>query len=110
MPVTYPIRPVSPRALRALLLEESCVDDPRNEPIAPLGEHGYSTMVRVIPAALAVLRVAAQIEPEPEWVMDWYRRTRIAELGQLTAEQLVAMGRAPVVIAFLQSIRDGARG
>ena len=67
-------------------------------------------MVRIIPAALAVLRVAAQIEAEPEWVMDWYRRTRIAELGQFTAEQLVAMGRAPVVIAFLQSIRDGARG
>lgn len=42
--------------------------------------------------------------------MDWYRHTRIAELGHLIAEQLVAMGRAPVVIAFLQAIRDGARG
>lgn len=92
------------------LLLDTRVGDPRDEPIAPLGEHGHSTMVRIIPAALAVPRVAAQIEPETEWVMDWYRRTRIAELGQLTAEQLVAMGRAPVVIAFLQSIRDGASG
>jgi hypothetical protein len=109
MAVTYPSRPVSPRVLRALL-RDTRVDDPRDEPIAPLGEHGYSTMVRIIPAALAVLRVAAQIEPEPESVMDWYCRTRIAELGHLTAEQLVAMGRAPVVIAFLQSVRAGARG
>lgn len=109
MSVTYPIRPVSPRALRALLLDTR-INDPRDEPIAPLGEHGYSTMVRITPAALAVLRVAAQIEPEPEWVMDWYRHTHIVELGHLTAEQLVAMGRASVVIAFLQAISDGLRG
>ncbi|WP_431636052.1 hypothetical protein ACQVBX_01070 [Dyella sp. KULCS107] len=109
MAVAYSIHPVSPRALRAWLLEVHG-DDPRDEPIAPLGEYGYSTMVRTIPAALAVLRVAARLEPEPEWVMDWYRHTRIAELGHFTAEQLVAMGRAPVVIAFLQAIRAGARG
>ncbi|HET6433740.1 hypothetical protein [Dyella sp.] len=109
MAVTHPNGSASPRALHALLLE-SRLDDPLDEPIAPLGEHGYTTLARVIPSALAVLRVAARIEPEPHWLMDWYRHTRIAELGHLTAEQLVAMGRAPVVIAFLQSIRRGVRG
>jgi hypothetical protein len=103
MPVAYPPHLVSRPALRALLLD-AYSNDPRDEPIAPLGEHGYTTLSRVIPAALAVLRVAAHIEPVPEQVIDWYRHTPIQELGLLTAEQLVEMGRAPVVIEFLQSI------
>jgi len=109
MSVIHPIRPV-PRPVLRRLLAEAYAHDPCREPIAPFGEDRYTTLAKLVPAALAVLHVAAQIEPEPEWVLDWYRRTRIAELGQLTAEQLVAMGRAPVVVAFLQSIRDGARG
>jgi hypothetical protein len=109
MPVLHSIRPVPRSALRELL-GAAYADDPRNEPIAPLGEHGYTTLTRVIPSALAVLRVAARLEAEPERVMDWYRHAHIAELGHLTAEQLVSMGRAPVVIAFLQSIGRGERG
>jgi hypothetical protein len=109
MSVVHSIRPVPGFALRELL-GEAYADDPRNEPIAPLGEHGYTTLGRVIPSALAVLRVAARLEADPERVMDWYRYARIAELGHLSAEQLVDMGRAPVVIAFLQSISRGERG
>lgn len=99
----------SPRVLHALL-QDSRADDPRDEPIAPLGEHGYTTLTQVIPSAVAVLRVAARIEPDPRCLLDWYRHTHIAEMGHLTAEQLVDMGRAPVVIAFLRAIHAGARG
>jgi hypothetical protein len=64
----------------------------------------------LIPAALAVLRVAAEIEPDPADVMPWYRQTRIAELGYHTAAELVSLGRTETVIAFHSSIRDGQRG
>ncbi|MCX7512257.1 hypothetical protein [Frateuria sp. STR12] len=56
-----------------------------------------------------VLRVAAEIEPSPAALMEWYQRTPIHELGDLSAEQLVALGRAEMVIGFLRSIRDGIR-
>lgn len=110
MGVPSQMRPVSRPELLALLFDTHTRDDPCAEPIAPLGESGYTTLTRIIPSAQAVLHVAAQIEREPERVMDWYSRTRIAELGFFTAEQLVEMGRAPIVIAFLQSIRHGDRG
>lgn len=95
-------------SLQALVLAAYHADasDP---PIAPVGEYGYSTLFGPIPAALAVLRVAAEIEPRPTAVMEWYRRTPIRELGNLSAEQLVALGRAEMVIAFPSSIRDGTR-
>lgn len=109
MPLSHPC-PVVPRPSLRTLLFEAYSNDPGDEPISPLGEHGYATLSRVIPSALAVLRVAAHIEPVPERVLDWYRHTRISELGFFTAEQLVGMGRAPVVIDFLQSIRRGQRG
>lgn len=109
MAVTHPIRPLSRSALRELVFA-ACVADPCGEPIAPLGEHGYATLFRVIPSALAVLRVAAQVEPEAESLIDWYRYTTVAELGHLTPEQLVGMGRAPLLVAFLLAVRDGERG
>jgi hypothetical protein len=83
--------------------------DPTDRLIAPVGDDSYSTLFHLIPAALAVLRVAAGIEPDPPAMMAWYRQTPIAELGYLTAEQLVALGRTDAVIAFLQSIRKGSR-
>ena len=109
MTVIHPTPSISHLPLRELLLQ-AYSDNPLDEPISPLGDHGYSTLSRIIPSALAVLRVAAGMEPDPLQVLDWYRHTRIAELGFLSAEQLVAMGRAPVVIDFLQSIRRGDRG
>jgi hypothetical protein len=103
------IRPTTDTSLRKLLCA-AYLADPRDELISPIGERDYSTLFGRIPAALAVLRVAAQIEADPIVVMRWYRHTHIAELGCLTAEQLVALGRAEVVIAFLRSVRDGQRG
>jgi hypothetical protein len=100
-------RPVT-ASLRSLL-SAAYAADPRDCLIAPVGEHGYSTILSLIPAALAVLRVAVEIEPDPAAVMDWYRRVRISELGNLTAEQLVALGRAEAVIVFLRSVRVGER-
>lgn len=91
------------------LLSAAYAADPQDCLIAPVGEHGYSTIFSLIPAALAVLRVAAEIEPAPVEVLDWYRRARIAELGNLTAEQLVSLGRAEAVIVFLRSIQAGER-
>jgi hypothetical protein len=83
--------------------------DPSDQLIAPVSDETYSTVFGLIPATLAVLRVAAQIEPDPADVAYWYRQTRIAELGHLTAAELVSLGRAAAVIAFLNSVRDGYR-
>lgn len=100
-------RPVT-ASLRSLL-SAAYAADPRDCLIAPVGEHGYSTIFSLIPAALAVLRVAVEIESDPAEVLDWYRSARIAELGNLTAEQLVSIGRAETVIEFLRSIQAGGR-
>jgi hypothetical protein len=109
MNVSHANRSAAGASLRALLCA-AYLADPRDRLISPIGEHGYSTLFGCIPAALAVLRVAAQIEAHPATLMRWYRHTRIAELGHLTAEQLVALGRAEALITFLCSVRDGERG
>lgn len=96
------------RSLRALLVAAYHVD-PSDRLIAPVNEESYSTVFSLIPAALAVLRVAAEIEPDPADVMRWYRQTRIAELGYLTAAELVSLGRTQAVIDFLSAVRDGQR-
>lgn len=83
--------------------------DPRDRVICAVGGGRYSTLTEIIPAALAVLRVAAEIEPTPARLLDWYQHDAISELGCLTAEQLVSLGRADTVIAFLQSIHDVER-
>lgn len=101
-------RPATGAALSALL-SAAYRADPRDRLISPIGDCEYGTLFGRIPAAQAVLRVAAQIEPEPAAVMDWYRQERIAEFGHLTAEQLVSLGRAEAVVVFLCSIRDGQR-
>ena len=95
-------------SLRTMLLAAYQVD-PCDRVIAPVGEDSYSTMFSLIPAALAVLRVAAQIEPDPADVLRWYRQTPIAELGHLTAAELVSLGRSATVIEFLGAVRDGER-
>jgi hypothetical protein len=92
------------------LIDAAYLADPMDQLISPVGEWSYSTLFNLIPAALAVLREAAGLEPDPSAMMIWYRQTPIAELGYLTAEQLVALGRAEMVIAFLGSVRDGTRG
>lgn len=83
--------------------------DPLDPLISPLEEHGYSTLFSLNPVALAVLRSAAEVEPSPAAVMEWYRTTPIRELGNLCAEELVAMGRAEMVIGVLRSIRNSGR-
>ena len=97
------------RSLQAMLVAAYHVD-PSGQLIAPVSAESYSTVFSLIPAALAVLRLAAEIEPDPADVMHWYRQTRIAELGYLTAAELVSLGRTETVIDFLSSIRDGQRG
>ncbi len=101
--------PLAKPSLQSLIVAAYAADA-SDRLISPLGEHGYSTLFGLIPVALAVLRVAAEIEPDRAAVMEWYRCTPIRELGDLSAEQLVALGRAEMVIAFLRSIRDGLRG
>lgn len=102
--INWPAKPT----LQAMLVAAYHVD-PSDQLIAPVNEESYSTVFSLIPAALAVLRVAAEIEPDPVNVMRWYRQTRIAELGYLTAAELVSLGRTEAVIDFLSSIRDGQR-
>jgi hypothetical protein len=108
MTTLHSIKPAARQSLRAMLAAAYRAD-PCDQLIAPVGNDNYSTVFSLIPVALAVLRVAAQIEPDPAEVMQWYRSTRIGELGHLTATELVALGRAEAVIHFLQSIRAGQR-
>jgi hypothetical protein len=58
---------------------------------------------------MLVLRIAQEIEPNPNELLSWYRRTKINELESLTAEQLVHDGTAAEVIGFFHSIRVGVR-
>jgi hypothetical protein len=57
----------------------------------------------------AVLRAALRVERDPREAAGWYLHTRIAELDDLTAAQLVACGRAAEVMRFLEAVRSGAR-
>jgi ketosteroid isomerase-like protein len=63
-----------------------------------------------IPTMLVVLQMAMQVEADPVEVASWYRDTGIAELGDLTAAQLVSLGKTGDVILFLHAIRHGERG
>ncbi len=102
------LRSTSPPVLQSLLSAAYRVD-PRDCLIAPIGEHVYSTLFSLIPVALAVLRVVAEIEPTPSELIEWYRHDFIRELGDLTAERLVALGRVQALIDFLYAVRDGRR-
>jgi hypothetical protein len=53
-----------------------------------------------------VLAMAGRIEPDPVLVGHWYRETSIAALDELTAQALVAQGRAGEVLRFLRAILD----
>jgi hypothetical protein len=91
------------------LVEAAFHVDPHDRPIAPVGRQRCATLFGIIPDSLAVLRTAASIEPDQNQVMGWYTGDRIMELGDMTAEELVAIGRADEVITFLLSIGDGRR-
>lgn len=95
--------------LRAMLVA-ACHVDPVHRLICAVAGDSYSTRFNLIPAAQAVLSMAAEIEPEPAEVLRWYRTTRIEHMGQQTAAQLVASGRAGDLITFLQAIRDEPSG
>ncbi|WP_109124516.1 hypothetical protein [Dyella sp. C11] len=60
-------------------------------------------------ATLAVLESARKIESSFYDSLAWYREVPIAELGGLTARELVAQGRAEHVIGFLRAIQRGDR-
>jgi|GEM_PF-2369913 len=55
-------------------------------------------------AMLAILQLAARIEPDSTAVLEWYRSTPIKTLDGQSAEQLVAGNRAAEVIDFLTTI------
>lgn len=57
----------------------------------------------------SVLRAASQIEPDPMAVMEWFSNVAIMELGNLTAQGLVALGSGRAVLKFLDEVRDGCR-
>ena len=56
-----------------------------------------------------VLRLAKGIDHDEERVRDWYQTVSICELGGRTAQELVQMGEADLVMGFLRSIRRGYR-
>lgn len=101
-------RAPSPEQIRSLV-STAFSADPRDSVIGPVGDHRYSTIFGIIPDVLAVLRAAAEIERDSVRLYAWYMDVRIAELGDLTAQALVALGRADAVIDFLAQVRTGAR-
>jgi hypothetical protein len=110
----HPPRCKQESSLRAMLAA-AYAGDRADRPGSPMGARSVgdtngSTLFGVVPIALVVLRVAAQIERDPARLMTWYRKTPIAALGHLTAERLVALGQKERVIDFLQSILAGERG
>ena len=105
MPAMKPHKLHTKPSMRSLLASAYAVDQ-SDRLISQVSESSYSTLFHLIPVELAVLRAAAELEPNPDLVVTWYRETPIAALGQLTAEQLVAIGRAELVVAFLRSIRS----
>jgi hypothetical protein len=56
-----------------------------------------------------VLRLAKGVDHDEERVHDWYLTVKIHELGDKTAQELVQMGEADLVVGFLRSIRRGYR-
>jgi hypothetical protein len=56
-----------------------------------------------------VLRLAKGIDQDEARVRDWYLTVTICELGGRTAQELVQMGEADLVMGFLRSIRRGNR-
>lgn len=58
------------------------------------------------PGVMAVFHAAALIEPDPGKVMVWYCDTPIAQLNRMTARELVAVGQAGKVLAFLRYIDE----
>lgn len=92
------------------LMSQALHADPDDRLICPAGKCGYTTVFGHVSSDLAVLRIATEIEPCPDEILTWYTSVRIRELGNLTAQALVAMGETGAVVAFLTSIRDGRRG
>ncbi len=109
MPALRVHKPDVHLSLSAMLVDAYRAD-PLDELICAVSDTNYSTLFHLIPAALAVLRVAAEIEPEPAEVLHWYRNTGIAHLGQLSPEKLVALGCAEELVSFLRAIRDDPLG
>jgi hypothetical protein len=69
-----------------------------------------ATSLSPIHHMLAVCRAARRVESDPREAAGWYLHTRIAELDDLTAAQLVACGRTDDVMRFLEAVCSGARG
>lgn len=86
------------------MLRRAYAAAPQDRIICAVSGDAYSTIFGIIPTALAVLRVAAEVEPVPSRLIDWYQNDPILELGSLTAEQLVSIGRGEAVINFLRRI------
>jgi len=101
--------PGEPSARALVAMSVACVAGPDEWPTSPGDENGYRAFIELMPVMLAVLQMAIRIEPDPIAAALWYRNIAIAELGNLTAAQLVSRGRASEVIAFLRSICDGGR-
>jgi hypothetical protein len=56
-----------------------------------------------------ILQMARSVDHDDARVREWYRSEKIHELGGKTAQELVRMGEADLVIGFLRSIRRGHR-
>jgi Protein of unknown function (DUF2384) len=60
--------------------------------------------------SLQVISAALEVAQDRDRAFYWYRNAPIPEFGHRTAEQLVADHKTDAVLAYLQSMRDGASG
>ncbi len=91
------------------LARASAAAEQRSLPTPPLNEDGDNACSNILLTTLIVLQTAMQVAADPVEVAAWYCDTPIAELDDLTAAQLVSLGRADEVIVFLRTVRDGKR-
>ena len=55
------------------------------------------------------MKLAAMIEPDAQRISEWWVQDPIAELGSLTADQLIAQGMESLLEQFLLAIIFGDR-
>jgi hypothetical protein len=81
----------------------------RQDRIVEVLPNTRSLISDVVLDVAAVLRVAREIETNPNAMIFWYQHVKIIELGSLTAEQLVNDGRANEIVQFLRSVQSGMK-
>lgn len=69
-----------------------------------------SSVQAYLRAAVRVIKAAADLHGDVDQALFWFRNDPLAPFDYLTAERLVADGRADDVVRYLDSLHAGAAG